>query len=108
MLIPLAATGIISSQHHLLPYILGANIGTVFDVMIAALATGNPAAIGVWIVHLTINIFGACIVLPIYKIFNAFVMKITDIISLSKKRILLSFGLFTGIPLLVLILKTFL
>jgi sodium-dependent phosphate cotransporter len=108
MLIPLAATGIIGSQHHLLPYILGANIGTVFDVMIAALATGNPAAIGVWLVHLTINIFGACIILPFYKVFNALVMKITDVIAFSKTRIIFSFGLFTGIPVLVLILKIFL
>ena len=106
LLIPLVATGIIASHKHVLPYILGANIGTVFDVMIAALATGDPAAIGVWIVHLTINILGACIFLPIYGPFSTFVTKINTLLTYSKKRILLSFCLLNGTPLLLLLIKT--
>ena len=105
MLIPLAATGIIESKHHILPYILGANVGTVFDVMVAALGTGDPAAIGVWMVHLMINIFGACIFLPIYKPFSLLVTRINEVLTYSKKRILTSFCLFIGIPLILLIFK---
>jgi len=105
ILIPLATTGIIESGYHLLPYILGANIGTVFDVMIAALATGDPAAIGVWLVHLTINIIGACIFLPLLKPFNTFINIINDFLTFSKKRILVFVSLSNIIPLLILILS---
>lgn len=105
MLIPLAAAGILEKHHYILPYILGANIGTVFDVMIAALSTGHPAAIGVWLVHLAINVLGACIFLPISKPFSTFVYKINDFLTYSKKRIIISFVLFNGTPLLFLLLK---
>jgi len=86
MLIPLFTTGVIDTSYYLLPYILGANIGTVFDVMIAALATGNPAAIGVWLVHFTINIIGALIFLPIMRPFSTSVQRLNDFLTFSKKR----------------------
>lgn len=105
LLVPLVATGLIKSEHYIFPYILGANIGTVFDVMIAALATGDPVAIGVWIVHLAINIFGACIFLPIFKSFSALVSKINEFLTYSTKRIITSFCLFNGTPVLFLLLK---
>jgi Na+/phosphate symporter len=41
LLVPLATSGVIGAEFYILPYILGANIGTVFDVMIAAMATGD-------------------------------------------------------------------
>jgi solute carrier family 34 (sodium-dependent phosphate cotransporter) len=44
LLIPLTTSGVLSAEFYILPYILGANIGTVFDVMIAAMATGDPVA----------------------------------------------------------------
>lgn len=104
LLIPLAATGFLGASSYLLPYILGANIGTVFDVMLAALATGDPAAIGVWLVHLTINVVGACIFLPLLKPFSTFVRNANDFLTFSKKRMLLFLSLSNGIPLLILIL----
>ncbi len=104
ILIPLTTTGIIDTSYHILPYILGANIGTVFDVMIAALATGNPAAIGVWLVHLTINIVGACIFLPLLKPFSASVQSVNNFLTFSKKRTITFLVLSNGIPATILIL----
>ncbi len=104
ILIPLVTTGIIDTSYYILPYILGANIGTVFDVMIAALATGNPAAIGVWLVHLTINVVGACIFLPLLKPFSASVQRVNNFLTFSKKRTIVFLGLSNGIPAIILIL----
>lgn len=104
MLIPLVTTGIIDTSYQILPYILGANIGTVFDVMIAALATGNPAAIGVWLVHLTINIVGACIFLPLLKPFGASVRSVNNFLTFSKKRTTIFLVLSNGIPVIILVL----
>ena len=103
MLIPLVTTGIIDKRYYILPYILGANIGTVFDVMLAALATGNPAAIGIWLVHLTINIVGALIFLPIIRPFSNSVQRVNDFLTLSKKRTIIFLCISNLIPLILLI-----
>lgn len=107
ILIPLVTTGIVDTKHNILPYILGANIGTVFDVMIAALATGNPTAIGVWLVHLTINVVGACIFLPLAKPFSASVQGINDFLTFSKKRTIIFLFLSNAVPATILILGIF-
>jgi len=103
MLIPLFTTGVIKDGRYILPYILGANIGTVFDVMIAALATGNPAAIGVWLVHLIINIIGASIFLPISKPFSSSVNKVNAYLTFSKKRTTMFLALSNAVPAILLI-----
>lgn len=104
LLVPLAASGVISADYYILPYILGANIGTVFDVMMAALATGDPVAIGVWLVHLTINIIGAAIFLPLMKPFGIFVEKATEYLTNHTLRVVIFLGLLYLIPFLVIIL----
>jgi len=103
MLIPLVTTGVIDKGNYILPYILGANIGTVFDVMLAALATGNPAAIGVWLVHLTINVLGALIFLPLAKPFSSSVNRINEFLTFSKKRTIIFLVLSNAIPAILLI-----
>jgi sodium-dependent phosphate cotransporter len=103
MLIPLVTTGVIDKENYLLPYILGANIGTVFDVMLAALATGNPAAIGVWLVHLTINVLGALIFLPLAKPFSSSVNRINEYLTFSKKRTMIFLVISNAVPAILLI-----
>jgi len=103
MLIPLVTTGVIDKKNHILPYILGANIGTVFDVMLAALATGNPAAIGVWVVHLTINVLGALIFLPLARPFSSSVNRVNEFLTFSKKRTIIFLVLSNAIPAILLI-----
>lgn len=105
LLVPLTATRLIGADQYILPYILGANIGTVFDVMVAALVTGNPAAIGVWLVHLTINILGALIFLPLTRPFTTFVRKVNDFQTYSRNRTILIFCISNGIPFIFLLLK---
>ncbi|MCK4439223.1 hypothetical protein KAV47_09110, partial [Candidatus Bathyarchaeota archaeon] len=90
--------GVIRADYYILPYILGANIGTVFDVMIAALATGNPISLGVWLVHLTINVVGALIFIPLLKPFSSFVRRVAAIVSSSPRTTLIIAALFHIIP----------
>jgi sodium-dependent phosphate cotransporter len=98
LLVPLASSGVIRSEYYILPYILGANIGTVFDVMIAALATGDPVSLGVWMVHLTINVIGAVLFIPILNPFAKFTLRVAKYLSLSPKKTLLIAILFHIIP----------
>ena len=98
LLIPLATSGVIKAEYYILPYILGANIGTVFDVMIAAMATGDPIALGVWLVHLTINVAGAMLFTPILDPFARLTTRVADYVSKDPKTTLIITALFHIIP----------
>jgi len=98
LLVPLATSGVIRADYYILPYILGANIGTVFDVMIAALATGDPISLGVWLVHLSINVLGAVIFMPLLKPFSALTRKVARYVSSSPKVTIIITAVFHIIP----------
>ena len=98
LLVPLATSGIFKAEYYILPYILGANIGTVFDVMIAAMATGDPIALGVWLVHLTINLIGALLFMPILDPFAKLTRKVAEFVAKDPRTTLIITALFHIIP----------
>jgi sodium-dependent phosphate cotransporter len=98
LLVPLATSGIFKAEYYILPYILGANIGTVFDVMIAAMATGDPIALGVWLVHLTINLVGALIFMPFLDPFARLTRIVAEYVSKDPKTTLIITALFHILP----------
>ena len=98
LLVPLATSGVIRAEYYILPYILGANIGTVFDVMIAALATGDPIGLGVWLVHLSINLVGALFFMPLLKPFASLTRKVARFVSSSPRVTLAVTVIFHIIP----------
>jgi len=107
LLVPLASSGVISAEYYILPYILGANIGTVFDVMVAAMATGDPFAMGVWLVHLSINVIGACIFMPLLKPFSNIVRKTSEMMSNSKRLSITIAIVFHAIPAFIVLFYLF-
>lgn len=107
LLVPLATSGVLSAEFYILPYILGANIGTVFDVMIAAMATGDPISMGVWLVHLSVNVIGALIFLPLMKPFSKIVKIIADKVAASPKLTLIITAVFHLIPISIVLLYAF-
>jgi len=98
LLVPLATSGVLSADYYILPYILGANIGTVFDVMVAAMATGDPIAMGVWLVHLSVNVIGAAIFLPLMKPFSRLVRASSEKVASSPRLTLAITVIFHLIP----------
>ena len=98
LLVPLATSGVIEADYYILPYILGANIGTVFDVLVAALATGDPISLGVWLVHFSINLIGALLFMPILNQFSALTRKVAKFVSRDPKTTLIVTALFHIIP----------
>ena len=104
LLIPLASSGVISADYYILPYILGANIGTVFTVMIAALATGDPISMGAWLVQLFVNVTGAVIFLALLKPFSKLVRLAAVKVTASLKLILFITVIFHAVPVLIVLL----
>jgi sodium-dependent phosphate cotransporter len=98
LLIPLASSGVLSADYHILPYILGSNIGTCFSVMLAAMATGNPIAMGVWLVQLTINLVGAVIFMILMKPFSRIVRLTAEKVAASPRLTLAITAVFHLIP----------
>ncbi len=64
LIVPLAGAGVLSLRR-VYPYTLGANLGTTITAILAALATGHPAAVTVAFAHMTFNIFGIAIFYPL-------------------------------------------
>ncbi len=64
VLVPLAASGVLTLQN-IYPVTLGANVGTTVTALLASLATGNPAAVTVAIVHTLFNISGILVFYPL-------------------------------------------
>lgn len=102
ILVPLAASGVISVEYYILPYILGANIGTVFDVMCAALATGDPLSLGVWLVHLSVNLIGAVIFFPLLSPFSKLARWSSKSVTVSPKITFLFMLVFHIVPIAVI------
>ena len=50
------------------PYMVGANIGTTLTALMASMVTGSPAAVTIAICHLTFNVFGTAVFLPLKEI----------------------------------------
>jgi len=69
VVIPLVGAGVVSLEQ-LFPFTIGANIGTTVTAMLAALASGSPAAITVALSHFLFNISGTLLVYPIKAIRN--------------------------------------
>ena len=67
LVIPLAGAGILKLVQ-ILPYTLGANVGTTVTAMLAALATGRVEAITVAFAHLLFNLSGIAIIWPIPRV----------------------------------------
>jgi len=55
VMIPLVGAGVVTLEQ-LFPYTIGANVGTTITAMLAALSTGNPAAVTVAFAHLLFNV----------------------------------------------------
>ncbi len=67
LVVPLAGAGILTLRQ-IFPMTLGANVGTTITALLAALVTGNPAAVTVAIAHLLFNVFGIVVIWPFRRI----------------------------------------
>lgn len=104
LLVPLAAARLVK-LYQVIPYIIGAKIGTVTDTILSALIVGKASALSLALVYASFGIIGALIWLPqtgnLFKI-TKYLSK--QIIKVSKTRFIIFIGLFILIPLLLILL----
>lgn len=64
IMVPMVGAGVVTLEQ-VYPFTIGANIGTTITAMLAALATGQAAAVSVALAHLLFNLTGAAIFYPL-------------------------------------------
>jgi len=83
LIVPIAASGILTLPQ-ILPYTLGANIGTTVTAILAALATGQIAAITTAFAHLMFNVMGTIIIWPVRFIPIKLAVKLSELAERSR------------------------
>jgi sodium-dependent phosphate cotransporter len=107
LVIPLAGAGVLRLIQ-ILPYTLGANVGTTVTAMLAALSTGEIAAVNVAFAHLLFNLVGIGLLWPVPRIRQIPIRIAEALADLSMKNRWLPVGfillIFFGVPLLLILL----
>jgi sodium-dependent phosphate cotransporter len=108
VLIPLVGAGVITLEQ-MFPFTLGANIGTTITAILAALATGEPAAITVALAHLLFNLLASTLIYglkPIRAIPLGLARRL-GVLAARRRTLALFYValLFFGLPLLLLALS---
>ncbi len=104
-IIPLVGAGVISLKQ-LFPFTVGANIGTTVTAILAALSTGNPAAVTVAFAHLMFNLSGMTLIygIPLLRKVPLILAQKAGVLG-SKNRLLAVLYIvvvFFGLPLMLL------
>ena len=109
VLVPLAASGVLTLEN-IYPVTLGANVGTTVTALLAALATGNPAAVTVAVVHTLFNVSGIALFYPIRALRRIPLRLAAGLADVAAERrstaIVYALGMFVVIPLIgVMVLR---
>ena len=105
ILVPLVGAGVLTLEQ-MFPFALGANVGTTITAILAALATGQPAAIAVAMAHMLFNVIATVVIYGIPQLRAIPLYLARSLGRLAARRKSLAFAyvgmLFFGIPLLLL------
>lgn len=102
LLVPSVTRGWIRREQ-LIPYVMGANISTFIDTLLAALALGNPAAVGVVLTEMiSVTVISAGILFAGYRWYRGLLIRVFEI--MVEHRVLAGFFpiAFLGLPLILL------
>jgi len=81
--VPLAGAGVLTVEQ-IYPYSLGTNIGTTVTTLLAAMATGNKTCLIIAFAHLSFNLVGILIWLPLKKVPISAAKKFSEITNKYK------------------------
>jgi sodium-dependent phosphate cotransporter len=104
ILVPLSARGYMR-QENIIPYILGANISTLADTLIAAALLGDPRAVTVVVTHMVCaTIVSLLIILLAYRSYERGVSDALAWIIGQRRNFALFLGVILAIPVVLILL----
>ncbi len=105
LLVPLSVRGYIRREN-LVPYIMGCNISTFVDTLIAGLLLRNPAAAGIVLAEMgSIIIISAAILLFFFRPYERAILKFVGWLSRKRERLVVFFALLLVIPVGLLLVR---
>lgn len=104
LLVPLAAVNIISLREAI-PFIIGANIGTVVEVVVASIVTGNAFSVATATIYVLFTIIGAAIWLPnMDYLHRATKYVCKHSLKISRRKAVIYFAAFMILPIVMILL----
>jgi solute carrier family 34 (sodium-dependent phosphate cotransporter) len=104
ILVPLSARGLVRRENTL-PYIMGANITTFIDTLVAALIVGGPPAFVIVLVEMvSVALLSALVLLLWYRPFQRLVLRAQELIIRSNRTLGAFLCIMLLVPLVLLLL----
>lgn len=105
ILVPLSAKGFVRREN-MLPYIMGANITTFIDTLIAALIVGGPAAFTIVLVEMvSVTILSIFVLFTCYRPFERSILRLQNAITSSNRTLATFLFVMFIIPIILLLVK---
>jgi Na+/phosphate symporter len=104
ILVPLSARGYMRREN-IIPYILGANISTLVDTLVAAALLGDPRAVTVVVTHMVCAaIVSLLLILVAYRSFERAISDALAWITSQRRNFALFLGVILVIPVVLILL----
>ena len=98
MLVPLSVRGYIRREN-VIPYIMGANITTFVDTLVAALLLNNPQAFIVVLVEMvSVAVVSLLVLAFAYRPFERALLRVVEVIGESRRSLAIFLLLLVGVP----------
>ena len=98
MLVPLSVRGYIRREN-VIPYMMGANITTFVDTLVAALLLNNPQAFTVVLVEMvSVAVVSLAILLLAYRPYERALLRVVEVIGERRRNLALFLILIVGLP----------
>ena len=105
ILVPLSAKGLVRRENTL-PYIMGANITTFIDTLVAALINGGPAAFTIVLVEMiSVSILSLLVLLLFYRGFERAILRTQELIIRTNRTLGAFLCVMLIIPVVLLLVK---
>jgi sodium-dependent phosphate cotransporter len=104
LLVPLSARGYVRREN-LIPYIMGANITTFIDTLLAAMLLGNPVAVSVVVTQmLAATVTSALILLLMLRPYEQVMLRTASWVTADNRALAIFFVIIFAIPIALLVL----
>jgi solute carrier family 34 (sodium-dependent phosphate cotransporter) len=105
ILVPLSAKGLVRRENTL-PYIMGANITTFIDTLVAALIQGGPAAFTIVLVEMiSVTILSLLTLFLFYRTFSQTILRLQRLIVRDNRTLAAFLCVMLIVPILLLLVK---
>lgn len=105
ILVPLSAKGMVKRENTL-PYIMGANITTFIDTLVAALIAGGPAAFTIVFIEMfSVALLSIGVLLVAYRPFERGILRLQELIIHNNRTLAIFLGVMLLVPLLLLLVR---